>query len=110
MARFAPGDRDITRTLAEATFTAAAQTTPAANIQGRANFAVGGSGWVGTVVLERSFDGGTTYLPILTDGYGSIASFTTPVSGAIEDTEAAVLYRLRCAAYTSGSIPARISG
>jgi hypothetical protein len=59
--------------------------------------------FVGTVRLERSFDG-TTWLPLTVMG-GAWASYNAPVSEvAWEEPQANVSYRLNCIAWTSGTI------
>lgn len=64
--------------------------------------------FVGTVQLERSFDGGTTWLPITAAGT-QIYTWTAPASEIAAEPEANVSYRLNCTAYTSGTINYRIS-
>lgn len=64
--------------------------------------------FVGTVQLERSFDQGTTWLPI-TAGGTQIYVWTAPASETFEEPEGGVYYRLNCTAYTSGTINYRIS-
>ncbi len=72
------------------------------------NIALWGT-FAGTVAPERSFDGGTTWLPVAKDTSGAAASFTVPTSLSISEPEKGVLYRLNCTAYTSGSIGYRLS-
>jgi len=62
--------------------------------------------FVGTVVLERSFDGGNTWLPVTSV---SCYSFSAPISTSFEDGEYGNQYRFRCSSYTSGTINYRIS-
>jgi hypothetical protein len=62
--------------------------------------------FVGTVVLERSFDG-TNYIPVLRNG--TAISYTAPSSETLYDPEGDVIYRLRCSAYTSGTANYRLS-
>jgi hypothetical protein len=64
--------------------------------------------FVGTVALERSFDGGTTWLNC-TKTDGTANSFTAAASVVCEEPEPGVLYRLNCSAYTSGTINWRLS-
>lgn len=61
-----------------------------------------------TVQLERSFDNGVTWLPVTANGT-QLELFTAPVSENWAETEAGVLYRLNCTAYTSGTVNYRIS-
>jgi hypothetical protein len=65
--------------------------------------------FVGTVNVERSFDGGTTFVPVARDTTGTAMSFTAPASLAVSEPERGVLYRLNCTAWTSGSISYRLS-
>ena len=85
---------------------------------GTFNLAIYGSGgpngnWVGSVQLERSFDGGTTWI-VAGDASGANgqAIYNTAnidVSRLAGEPERCVLYRLRCTAYTSGTINYRLS-
>jgi hypothetical protein len=67
--------------------------------------------WSGTVQLERTFDGGNTWVVCNIGGAGTLAQFTagTPVSIVFGEPEKNVLYRLNCTAYTSGTINYRLS-
>jgi hypothetical protein len=76
------------------------------NVNSGFNVAVYGT-FVGTVVLERSFDNGVNYVPVLRNG--TAISYTTPSSETIYDPEGDVLYRFRCSAYTSGTANYRLS-
>ncbi len=63
-----------------------------------------------TVQLERSFDGGGTWIACNLGTGGAIASWTTgPISFTFGEPEKQTLYRLNCTAYTSGTINYRIS-
>lgn len=69
-----------------------------------------------TIALERSFDGGQTWLPAGVGGGGApaiyvlgAASITNPVSFVAGEPERQVAYRLNCMIYTSGTIKYRIS-
>lgn len=62
--------------------------------------------FVGTVVVERNLDG-TNWLPLT--ALGSSISFTGPVSEVFDESETGAQYRLRCSAYTSGTINYRMS-
>ena len=67
--------------------------------------------WSGTVQVERSFDGGRTWIVCNVGGSGQLAQYTTgtPVSLTFGEPERDVLYRLNCGAYSSGTINYRIS-
>jgi hypothetical protein len=57
----------------------------------------------GTVQVERSFDGGKTWIVCNIGGSGQLAQYTTgtPVSLTFGEPEKQVLYRLNCTAYTA---------
>ena len=67
--------------------------------------------FVGTVQIERSFDGGQTWLVCNVGGSGQLAQYTTgtPLNITFGEPEKQVLYRINCIAYTSGTINYRIS-
>lgn len=65
--------------------------------------------FVGTAVLERSFDAGTTWVPVLRSGGNTAVSYTAPSSENFTETEKAASHRLRCSAYTSGTISYRLA-
>ena len=67
--------------------------------------------WSGTVQIERSFDGGSTWIVCNQGGGGTLASYNsgTPVSMVFGEPEKNVLYRPNCIAYTSGRINYRVS-
>jgi len=87
---------------------AATGTSAAKALWGDFNIALWGI-FVGTVAVERSFDGGTTFVPVARDTSGTAASFTAPTSLSISEPEKGVLYRLNCSAYTSGTVNYRLS-
>lgn len=64
--------------------------------------------FVGTIQLERSFDGGTTWLPITSAGSAAF-KYTAPASEQQTEPEAAARYRMNCTTYTSGTINYRLS-
>ena len=57
--------------------------------------------WAGTILLERSFDGGTNYF--------TVNSYTANTEARIPESEVGVLYRLTCSVYTSGTVTYRLS-
>jgi hypothetical protein len=59
--------------------------------------------YVGTVQVERSFDGGLTWLPANIGGSGQLAQYAagTPVSITFGEPEREVLYRVNCLAFTA---------
>jgi hypothetical protein len=63
-----------------------------------------------TIQLERSFDGGSTFIACNLGTAGTIASWTAgPISFTFGEPERQTLYRFNCLAYTSGTINYRIS-
>ena len=75
------------------------------------NFAAwGGSGTIG---LEASFDGGTTWIGVPANDSGTVISVATGTANAlfrVNEPEPGVMYRARCSAFTSGTVNYRISG
>lgn len=67
---------------------------------GRFNIDLSGFG-TATVVLQRSFDNGSTW--------NAVKSYSADASEMGEEAEAGVLYRFNCTAYTSGTIAYRLS-
>jgi hypothetical protein len=65
--------------------------------------------FVGGAQLERSFDGGTTWLPVSANTGGTVLGWTVPFSGTWTEVEHTVAYRLNCTAYTSGGLNYRVS-
>ena len=63
-----------------------------------------------TVQLERSFDGGKTFIVCNLGGGGILAQWLAgPISITFGEPEKNVLYRLNCTVWTSGTINYRIS-
>jgi hypothetical protein len=91
-------------------FLLAANIVPAAT-DTAALFTGAGTTFSATVQLERSFDGGNTWVVCNVGGSGTLAQYTagTPVSAAFAEPELGVLYRLNCIAYTSGTINYRVT-
>ncbi|WP_017773843.1 hypothetical protein [Paraburkholderia kururiensis] len=75
---------------------------------GRFNFAVWGT-FVATVILQKSYDGGTTWIAAR-DENGNIISLTAAGSLVVSEPEPGVLYEPSCTAYTSGTVNYRMSG
>ena len=80
---------------------------------GAAIFTGAGVTWNGTVQLERSFDGGSTWVVCNIGSAGALAQYSgttvQPVSLTFGEPEKQVLYRLNMIAYTSGTVNYRIS-
>lgn len=89
------------------TFGATGQSAAFSPICGRMfNVSVWGT-FVGSVQLERSFNG-STWLPITAAGV-QLYAWSAPASEPAEEPEYGVLYRLNCTAYTSGTVNYRVS-
>ncbi len=101
-----PSGTDTANPLSSGSFAATGQSAPVV-LYGDFNVSLWGA-FVGTVALERSFDGGTTWLPV-SSAAGTAASWTAPVSTTWTEPEHNVAYRLNCTAYTSGTINYRLS-
>lgn len=65
----------------------------------------------GTINIERSFDGGRTWVLCNIGSAGTLAQYSagTPINLTFGEPEKYVLYRLNCTIYTSGTINYRIS-
>lgn len=76
-----------------------------------ATFSGSGANYTGSVQLERSFDGGTTWLVCGVGGGGAMAIWNagTPVNITFGEPEKNVLYRLNCTALSAGTINYRLS-
>jgi hypothetical protein len=74
-------------------------------------FTGAGIKFVGTVQLERSFDGGNTWVVANIGGGGTLAQYNagTPVSFIAGECERGVAFRWNCIAWTSGTINVRLS-
>ena len=83
----------------------------ATGVDAAAVFTGAGVTWSGTVQLERSFDGGRTWLIASISNGGTLAQYATgtPVSIAFGEPERNVNYRLNCTAWVSGTINYRVS-
>lgn len=88
------------------TFVATGQSA-AVKVYGPFNIALWGT-FNGTVALERALDG-ANFVAVATDGLGTAAIYTTPVSVAGVEGESEVSYRFNCTGFTSGTINYRLS-
>jgi hypothetical protein len=104
-----PNTRELANRIAVATFTAVNQTTLGVEFIGP--FLMMATGGVGTVELQFSVDGGTNWNTAQLAN-GSPNSWAVPVNQVVTNIpgEDGILYRLRCSAFTSGPIAARLSG
>ena len=98
---------DLAPTVQTGSFTSSTTST-AIQIFGPMNLTFWGTFSASTQV-QRSFDGGTTWINVSEDIAGTPAAYTTAVSLVFNEPEPGVLYRLNCT-YTSGTVNYRISG
>jgi hypothetical protein len=104
-----PAAGDLANMVLAGSFTGTAS-SPWFGCQGSFNVLIyGNSGpngnWTGTVSLERTFDGGVTWIVCGVGGGGvqavySSAGTGTDYSVVVSEPEAGVAYRLRCTAFT----------
>lgn len=97
-----------TTALATGSFTGTGNGTAVALSPGGANLAIWGT-FVGTVVAEKSFDSGSTWIAASYPAISTAISLTAPAAITVEEPERGVQWRVRCSAYTSGTINYRIS-
>lgn len=106
MGRPTPTAPDQATLVSEATLAGAGQTTPPTAFTGRFNLSIGGL-FEGTVVVDRSFDGGVTWVPCT--HLGSAVEFLGQASEILQNGERGVLFRARMAAHSSGAAIVRLS-
>lgn len=109
MGKLTPTGQDLANKVVSKALTAAAgaaSVTDWADMAGEFNIEISGNG-AGTLVVERSFDGGATAVPLT--NLGAVVSFAGPASETIRSREPGVLHRIRCTVLSGGSFAARIS-
>ncbi len=107
MGQYTPGAVDQAAQILSGTFTATGQSSAIA-FYGPFSVALWGT-FAGTVQVQKSFDGGTTWIPYGADDTGAIPVVSAPVSFRAVESELGVNYRLACTAFTSGTINYRLS-
>jgi hypothetical protein len=75
-------------------------------VRGDFNFSLSGT-FAATCELDRSFDNGTTFLPLT--ALGNAMNWTGPATEVLSEPEAGVLYRVNCPTLTSGTVSYRVS-
>lgn len=118
MGKNAVGGMELASTVLEGSFTGTAGST-ASNTSiimmlGEFNASLSGT-WTDTAStrfqLQRSFDGGSTFVPAAIDSAGDPATYAGNVSVAVVETEPGVYYRWQCTvAMVTGTANWRISG
>jgi len=99
---------ELAPTVYEGTFVATGQSASFL-LFGSFNLFLSGFG-TATVLLQRSYDGGTTWVTCGADALGTPASYTANASVVFSEPEPGMLYRLNCTAHAAGTIAYRISG
>ncbi len=108
MGKRAPDQDDLAERVTEAALAAVAAVTPSFTFTGTANLALSLTGGAtGTAVLDKSFDGGTTWLPA--SNLGVVVTLTAPCAEVIFSREAGVLHRVRRTGGTGAGFTARLS-
>ena len=108
------GTTDTANPLVVGSFTDPDSSPPTAFF-GAFNAALMADAFVGTVVFEKSYDGGTTWITVSRDVTGTAASYAlnwaapTSMNLTLCEVEPQVAWRLRCSAYTSGELNYRMS-
>lgn len=104
-----PPAGDLANAVVLGSFSAAGQSA-SFSFWGPFNVALWGAGAAGSVQLERSFDGGTTWIIACYREVAAQMIFTTfPFSTTAWEPERGVLYRLNCTSYTGSAIDYRMS-
>lgn len=93
------------------TFARTGNAIAASGTDAKASFTGGAVAFSATVQLERSFDGGNTFLVCNIGTGGTLAQWmgAGPIGLTFGEPEKNVLYRFNCTAYSSGTINYRIS-
>lgn len=107
MGKRTPTSADKTLTFVSGTFTSTGQSS-AAIFWGAFNITISGT-FVADLGLQRSFDGGTTWVNVSKNTSGEPFLISIPASLTWAEIEQDVLYRLTCTAFTSGTIDYRLS-
>lgn len=108
MARLQPGGPDEGLFRVETTFSAAGSSA-AVQAHGPAWVYAAGT-FTGTIAVEGSLDGGTTWVPVFANTSGDALLISTPGMMAIPSPEQNTLLRLTAQAGFTGTAVARISG
>jgi hypothetical protein len=87
--------------------TSAAAASPQMELRGAWNLSIWGTFTGLSLRVERSFDGGTTWLPLTNSGV--IIAYSGAASEVGEAPEDGVLYRINVTAIASGTVNARLS-
>lgn len=80
---------------------------------GAFNLAMWGT-FIGTILVEKTYDAGTTWIPVAQDVTGTQASYNLSLTASginltLCEVETQVAWRIRCTARTSGTLNYRLS-
>jgi len=101
------GGIELASTVVSGTFAGTGNSTTAQFI-GQFNVSLWGT-FTATVIIERSFDGGVTFLPLPTDTIGTQNAYTAPVTLTVNEPEPGAIYRLRCSSFGAGPVNYRMA-
>ena len=107
MGKPSAGASDLASLVSTGSFTGTGTSAPVL-VKGSFNFVVWGT-FSGSVALERSPDGGTTWINCSTDAGGTPNAVAVPTSVRCFEPESGILYRVNCGTFASGTINWRIS-
>lgn len=111
MGKITPTSDELARAILSGAITSSTQSgwfaVDALNAAGFFNFALWGT-FSATVALEKSYDGGTTAIPVALDSAADAATYTAPGTVPIKECERGVLYRVNVT-YSSGTVNYRFS-
>lgn len=107
MGQYATGAVDQAAQILSGSFAATGQSNAIA-LYGAFNVALWGT-FSGNAQLQKSFDGGATWIPYGADLTGALPVLSAPVAFRAIESELGINYRLACTAFTSGTINYRLS-
>lgn len=101
------GCQEAATTVQTGTFGSTTTSTPVL-LYGPINVSFWGT-FSASTTIQRSFDGGVTWINVAQDTSGTVATYTTAITLVLNEPESAVFYRLSCT-YVSGTVNYRFSG
>lgn len=107
MGKLAPTDRDLATSVTTGSLTSAAAGEGKV-FTGTFNVELQIAGTL-TAALQRSFDGGTTYVSVAQSADGTAATYSASTSLSLFEPEEGVYWRVNVISYTSGSCIYRVS-
>ncbi len=111
----ATGGMELAPNVASGTITGTASSTASNTsfimMQGVFNAVISGTWGGATMQLQKSFDGGASFVPATEDAAGTSASYTANAAVVVYEPEPGVYYRWQpTVALSSGTVAWRISG